>query len=168
MMRRGTNLSAQEAAERGRKVTASDANLRASIYYHYAKHLFAHNPDQYFAAHQRVVQCYQAAGTMFDPPLERIEIPFAGATMIGNLRRPRSVQHPAVAILLPGLDACKEELHAWSEAFVRRGLATLAIDGPGQGETAFKLPITTEWGKSSGPFSMYLSNGPMLTDITLR
>jgi alpha-beta hydrolase superfamily lysophospholipase len=141
---------AQEAAERGRKVTASDANLRASIYYHYAKHLFAHNPDQYFAAHQRVVQCYQAAGTMFDPPLERIEIPFAGATMIGNLRRPRSVQHPAVAILLPGLDACKEELHAWSEAFVRRGLATLAIDGPGQGETAFKLPITTEWGKVIG------------------
>jgi dienelactone hydrolase len=141
---------AQEAAQRRRKVTASDANLRAAIYYHYAKHLFAHDPDQYLAAHQRVVQCYQAAGAMFDPPLERIEIPFAGATMIGNLRRPRSVQRPAVAILLPGLDACKEELHAWSGAFVRRGVATLAIDGPGQGETAFKIPITTAWGKVIG------------------
>jgi Alpha/beta hydrolase family len=42
------------------------------------------------------------------------------------------------------------KLHAWSEAFVRRGLATLAIDGPGQGETAFKLPITTAWGKVIG------------------
>jgi dienelactone hydrolase len=141
---------AQEAAERDREVTASDANLRASIYYHYAKHLFAHDPDQYLPAHQRVVHCYQAAGAMFDPPLERVEIPFAGTTMVGNLRRPRSVQRPAVAILVPGLDACKEELHAWSEAFVRRGLATLAIDGPGQGETALKLPITIAWGKVIG------------------
>jgi alpha-beta hydrolase superfamily lysophospholipase len=141
---------AQEAAERGRKVTASDANLRASIYYHYAKHLFAHDPDQYVVAHQRVVQCYQAAAAVFDPPIERVGISFAGTTMIGSLRRPHAVQRPAVAILLPGLDACKEELHLWSDAFVRRGVATLAIDGPGQGETAFKLPITTAWGKVIG------------------
>jgi alpha-beta hydrolase superfamily lysophospholipase len=138
---------AQDAAKRGRKMTASEANLRASIYYHYAKHLFAHDPDQYAAAHERVIQCYQAAGAIFDPRLERVAIPFAGTAMVGNLRRPPGIECPAVAILLPGLDACKEELHAWSDAFVRRGVATLAIDGPGQGETAFKLPITTAWGK---------------------
>ena len=42
---------AQEAAERNRNVTASESSLRASIYYHYAKHLFAHDADQYLAAH---------------------------------------------------------------------------------------------------------------------
>ena len=32
---------AEEARARGRQVTATEASLRAAIYYHYAKHLFA-------------------------------------------------------------------------------------------------------------------------------
>jgi dienelactone hydrolase len=139
-----------EAARRSRTVTAAEAYLRASIYFHYAKHLFAHDPDQYLAAHRRMLTCYRAGAASADPPVERVIIPFETATMVGNLRRPAHAARPPVAILLPGLDACKEELHAWSDAFVRRGLATLALDGPGQGETAFKLPITAQWGKVIG------------------
>jgi 2,6-dihydroxypseudooxynicotine hydrolase len=141
---------ALEAADKHRTLTAGEGNLRASIYFHYAKHLFAHDAAQYLAAHQRMLGCYQAAARTADPAVERITIPFADAALVGNLRSPRHGARPAVAILLPGLDACKEELHAWSEAFVRRGVATLALDGPGQGETAFKLPITTEWGSVIG------------------
>ncbi len=141
---------AAEAAGLNRKVTAAESNLRAAIHYHYAKHLFAHDPEQYRTSHQRMLACYQSAAPGFDPPVERIVIPYEGADLVGNLRRPAAVKRPAVAILLPGLDACKEELHAWSEAFVRRGMATLAIDGPGQGETAFHLPVTTQWGKVIG------------------
>src|SRR5262249_49936540 len=37
-----------------------------------------------------------------------------------------------------------------SNAFLVRGLATLTLDGPGQGETAFNLPIRTDWGKVIG------------------
>src|SRR6516162_174791 len=141
---------AQEAANRNRNVTASESNLRAAIYYHYAKHLFAHDPDQYLAAHQHMLTCYQRGAAGAHPPVERITIPFERATMVGNLRRPADLPRSPVAILLPGLDACKEELHAWSDAFVRRGMATLAIDGPGQGETAFRLPITNRWGAVIG------------------
>jgi alpha-beta hydrolase superfamily lysophospholipase len=141
---------AVEAAKVDRIVTAAEANLRASIYFHYAKHLFAHDPDQYLAAHQRMLACYRAGAVGTDPPVERVAIPFESATMVANLRRPVHAPRPPVAILLPGLDACKEELHAWSDAFVRRGLATLALDGPGQGETAFKLPITAQWGNVIG------------------
>ena len=139
-----------EAGKVGHKVTAAEANLRASIYYHYAKHLFAHDPDQYRAAHERMLACYHAAGPAIDPPVERVAIPFENTHMVGYLRRPHGSRRPPVAIILPGLDACKEELHAWCEAFVRRGIATLAIDGPGQGETAFRLPITNQWGKVIG------------------
>jgi 2,6-dihydroxypseudooxynicotine hydrolase len=141
---------AAEATAHGRHVTAADCNLRAAIYYHYGKHLFAHDPEQYRAAHERMLACYRAGAAACDPPVERIELPYGDTTLVGNLRRPRGSVRPAVAIVLPGLDACKEELHAWCDAFVRRGLAALAIDGPGQGETAFKLPITTEWGKVIG------------------
>jgi dienelactone hydrolase len=60
------------------------------------------------------------------------------------------VKRPPVAIILPGLDACKEELHEWSEAFVERGMATLTLDGPGQGETAAAMPIRPDWGNVIG------------------
>jgi hypothetical protein len=55
-----------------------------------------------------------------------------------------------VSGILPGLDACKEELHAWAQAFVDRGMAALTLDGPGQGETSFRLPTTPEWGPVLG------------------
>lgn len=141
---------ALEAAKLGRKVTAAEGNLRASIYYHYAKHLFAHDPNQYRTAHDRMLACYHAGSTAIDPPVERITIPFEDTHMVGYLHRPHLSGRPPVAIILPGLDACKEELHAWCEAFVRRGVAALAVDGPGQGETAFRLPITNQWGKAIG------------------
>ena len=50
-----------------------------------------------------------------------------------NLRRPVHATRPPVAILLPGLDACKEELHAWSDAFVRRGLGDARARWAGAG-----------------------------------
>ena len=37
---------ATQAASAGRNVTAAEANVRASIYYHYGKHLFADRPDE--------------------------------------------------------------------------------------------------------------------------
>jgi dienelactone hydrolase len=135
-----------DAAARGYTVTAAEAYLRASIYFHYGKHLFAHDPEQYRAAHMRMLRCYQAAAPGLTPPVERIEIPFEGGTLPANLRKPTGRERAPVAIILPGLDACKEELHAWSEAFVCRGMATLALDGPGQGESAFRLPVRAEWG----------------------
>src|SRR5215471_12362705 len=79
-----------------------------------------------------MLTCYQRGAAGADPPVERITIPFERATMVGNLRRPADPPRPPVAILLPGLDACKEELHAWSDAFVRRGMATLRWAGAGR------------------------------------
>jgi len=150
----------EQAGERGRTITAAECFLRASIYYHYAKHLFAHEANQYRDAHNAMLRCYQAAAPHLDPPVERIEIPFEDCTLPGNLRRPSNRDRAPVAIILPGLDACKEELHAWSEAFVRRGVATLALDGPGQGESAFKLPVRSEWGPVIGAVIDHLEQRP--------
>jgi 2,6-dihydroxypseudooxynicotine hydrolase len=43
--------------------------------------------------------------------------------------------------MIPGLDSVKEELQATAEYLLERGLATLAVDGPGQGEAEYELPI---------------------------
>jgi dienelactone hydrolase len=138
---------AKEASDKGRAVSAAEAYVRASIYYHCGKHLFAGHADEWRAAHESVVRCYAAGAPHLDPPLQRLMFPYAGVEIPGWLRKPGGSARPPVAILLPGLDACKEELHPWAAAFVARGVAALAIDGPGQGETSFHLPITHEWGR---------------------
>jgi dipeptidyl aminopeptidase/acylaminoacyl peptidase len=42
-----------------------------------------------------------------------------------------------VVIVVPGLDSVKEEMHFYGNDLLRRGMAVLAIDGPGQGELEF-------------------------------
>jgi len=141
---------AKEATDKGRVMSAAEAYVRAAIYYHYGKHLFAGHSDEWRAAHDSVVRCYAAGAPSLDPPVQRPTFPFQGAEIPGWLRTPRESAHPPVAILLPGLDACKEELHAWAAAFVARGVAALTLDGPGQGETSLRLPTTHEWGPVIG------------------
>jgi hypothetical protein len=48
---------AKEAADKGRVVTAAEAYVRAAIYYHCGKHLFAGHADEFRAAHDRMVWC---------------------------------------------------------------------------------------------------------------
>ena len=45
-------------------------------------------------------------------------------------------------IMIPGLDSVKEELQATAEYLLSRGLAVIAIDGPGQGESEYELPMS--------------------------
>ena len=136
----------EEAKAKGYRRTAAESFVRAAMYYHYGKHLFADRAEEFQRAHEAMLRCYSAGAAHLDPPIERVEFPYKGVAMPGWLRKPRGVAQPPVAIILPGLDACKEELHAWAEGFVDRGLAALTLDGPGQGETSFHLPVTHEWG----------------------
>lgn len=141
---------AEEALRLGRALTAAEAYLRASIYYHYGKHLFADHPEEFGQAHAAMLRCYTAGATALPLPAERLLFPYRGVDMPGWLRKPAGDKRAPVAVILPGLDACKEELHHWASAFVERGMAALTLDGPGQGETSFYLPTTHEWGAVLG------------------
>lgn len=140
---------AGEAAAANRKVTAAQAYLRAAIAYHYGKHLFGAHPDEYRTAHDAMMRCYRAHAA-FDSRMVYLEIPFGAIKLRAWLRKPQGDDKAPVAIILPGLDACKEELHEWSNAFIERGMATVTLDGPGQGEVAFDAPITPHWGDVIG------------------
>jgi 2,6-dihydroxypseudooxynicotine hydrolase len=51
--------------------------------------------------------------------------------------------------MAPGLDSTKEELHAYEEPFLARGIAILAIDGPGQGEAEYDIPICGDYERAA-------------------
>ncbi len=118
-------------------VSAAQHYFQAAMAYHFGKFLFVQHPGELRAAHDEVVRTYQKALPYFDFPGERVAIPYAeGHTLYGILRKPWHTPRPPVVILIPGLDSVKEELHAYGDDFLRRGMAVLAIDGPGQGEMA--------------------------------
>lgn len=136
---------ADEAAASGHALTESEHLTRASLCYHFGKFLFVQAPDEMRAAHARAVACRDRAMPLLRPAGERIEVPFAGRTMPGYLRRPEGVARPPVVLLIPGLDSTKEEMDAREARFLARGLATLAMDGPGQGECEYDLPIRADY-----------------------
>ena len=132
----------------GYKLTAGEYLIRAAIYYHFAKFVFVQDPKQMRAAHMKAVECYREGVAYARPPGERIEIPFSGNKIAGILRKPNFERCP-VLIMAPGLDSTKEEIHAYEEPFLARGIAVLAIDGPGQGEAEYEIPICGDYERAA-------------------
>ena len=131
---------AETAEAAGRLVTAGEAWRRAALCWHWGKFVFTDHPEEQRAAHERTVACFRRGAGTLSPPAEPIRVPYAGTTLAAYLRVPREGR-PPVVIMIPGLDSVKEELQATAEQLLRRGLAVIAIDGPGQGEAEYELPI---------------------------
>ncbi|MGC1418849.1 MAG: alpha/beta fold hydrolase [Acidimicrobiales bacterium] len=136
---------ATAALDEGRLRSAGEFYARAATYFHFGKFLFVHDQEQSKRAHARAVDALNRALPLFDPPASREEIPFAGSKLVGIFRAPHGHgPHPTV-ILIPGLDSTKEEFRDVERAFLDRGMAIFALDGPGQGEAEWTLAIRAEW-----------------------
>jgi dienelactone hydrolase len=135
----------REALAEGRTRSAGNHLSTAAVYYHFGKFVFVDYPDTMRKAHRLAVQCLTDALPFLDPPGERVEIPFRGFPMPAILRKPHGVERPPAVIMISGLDSTKEELRSTEQLFLDRGLATLAVDGPGQGESEYDLPIEPAW-----------------------
>ena len=94
------------------------------------------------------------------PPAELVHVPYGDTTLPAYLRVPAAAGfgNAPVVIMVPGLDSTKEELQATAEYFLARGLATLAVDGPGQGESEYELPIEPAYEKVATAAVDYLQD----------
>jgi esterase FrsA len=107
--------------------------LTAYDYHHVARYPAPNSPGK-LKAYRRSQENYLKAARYFDPPVERVEMPFRGqpdegSVSVGLLRKPRGVEKPQVVIIWGGIDAFKEERP--TEPYLRAGMATLCIDMPG-------------------------------------
>jgi 2,6-dihydroxypseudooxynicotine hydrolase len=135
----------REALQDERFRSAGNHLSTAAVYYHFAKFVFVDFPDTMKSAHAMAVQCLTDALPYLDPPGERVTIEFRGFPMPAILRKPKGVSRPPVVVMASGLDSTKEELRSTEQLFLDRGMATLAVDGPGQGESEYALPIEPAW-----------------------
>jgi len=136
-----------KALAEGFRLSAGEHFTRAAVCYHFGKFLFVNDMDQMKKAHAKAVECRNKALPLLNPPGERVAIPYEGKHLYGNLRKPRGVGKPPIVVMCMGLDSTKEEMDDYESRFLKRGLATLAFDGPGQGEAEYDFAICPEYEK---------------------
>jgi esterase FrsA len=120
-----------QAEASGNTAEARDAYHKASMYYGIAKFPVINHPAKQ-AAYRKCIANYLKAERYFDPPLERVAIPFEGKEIIGYLRLPEGVSRPPVVIATGGIDVYKEDRD--TSDLLDAGLAAFSTDMPGNGE----------------------------------
>jgi len=135
----------RQALADGHNLSAGEHLTTAGVCYHFAKFLFVNDPAEMRAAHMKAVACRRDALPHLRPAGERVEMPYAGKTLAGILRRPAETDTPPVVVMAMGLDSSKEEMDPYESLFLNRGLATLTFDGPGQGEGEYDFAIRHDY-----------------------
>jgi 2,6-dihydroxypseudooxynicotine hydrolase len=136
----------REAVDAGHRLTGGRWLWQASLSAHYAQFMWFHDPSRRESGQRRKADLYKVAAPHLDPPAERIEIAFDGAGIPGYLRLPWSPAGPQpCVVLIGGLESTKEESYLFENLCLRRGLATFAFDGPGQGEMFFDVKLRPDF-----------------------
>jgi pimeloyl-ACP methyl ester carboxylesterase len=137
--------AAEDSEARGHLASAGNSWLRAAITRHFGKFVWVLDPQLHAEATLRAVDELRNAHRLLDPSAERIEAPLGQAKVVGNLRRPAGERRPPLVILIPGLDSTKEEFFRLEQSFLDRGMATLSMDGAGQGEVGLSMAISHDY-----------------------
>ena len=145
---------AREFESQGRTVSAREQYYMAALLYSLAQWPIFENTRENLALNERKNACYAKYIQYADHEIRRVEVPFAGKTLPGYLHLPpnRTGRVPCVWSI-SGLDSTKEYGAALSGDKLRdRGIATLALEGPGQAECAIReIFLThTNW-QQAGP-----------------
>jgi dienelactone hydrolase len=135
MGRRLEAVAAAAAAE-GRELTAGNYYLRAGMYYFTAERFLPPGAEKR-ALGTKALECQHAGLRRRHPNVEVVEVPYEATTLPALfMKAPGVTGRAPTVVVFDGMDNCKEMsvLFAGLE-FAARGWHTLAIDGPGQGES---------------------------------
>lgn len=147
---------AEEAWSQGRKITAAAAFQTAAAYYHMAYFIYTRDLNVHVEGLHKMLACFDRALPFMEPRVEKVKIPFGHNRLPGLFSRPRGDGRPPVVIFIPGLDSTKETRHRARGGYLKRGMAVLSIDGPGQGEASEWSHIRPEYEKAVAAAIDYL------------
>lgn len=125
--------------DQGRFVSAYENYFIASLLYASAQWPYFDINDEDLEWERRMARCYDKFIEYAPHPVERVDIPFQDTAMSAFLHLPSAPENgaPFPCILhIGGMDGSKENMVALhGDSALSRGMAVLALDGPGQGET---------------------------------
>lgn len=133
---RDVEALAERAVAEGNSRTAGNYYYRAA-HYHYNAERFVPPGDEKREMSRTAYRCYHEGIRRRYPEIEFVEVPYEGTTLPALFLKAERADGPApTVVIVNGMDNSKEMsiIFAGLE-FARRGFNTLALDGPGQGET---------------------------------
>jgi dipeptidyl aminopeptidase/acylaminoacyl peptidase len=127
---------ADAALAKGHKITAGDYYLRAGIYHYNAERFITPGPEKR-AQGEKAYHCWHTGIRLREPTIEFVEVPYVGTTLPALFMKASGTDRPApTVVVVNGMDNAKEmSIFFAGREFTRRGFNTLALDGPGMGET---------------------------------
>ncbi|BCH21484.1 alpha/beta hydrolase family protein [Mesorhizobium sp. L-8-3] len=130
---------ARSAENRGDDAAARDAWYQAYAFYFMGRFPCPNHPDK-LASYQKELDAYRRFGRHAAPKIEVVSIPFAGRDGEGSeitfyVRMPVDVENPPVIVMWGGVDAWKEEMTILTEGIAKHGIATIALDNVGTGQS---------------------------------
>ncbi len=137
---------ANEEQAAGHTLTAANYYLRAGMYY-FTGERFIVPGEQKREVGRKAIELQTKGILGRYPNVEKVEVPYKGKSLPAFFMKAAGVPGRApTVVLFDGLDNCKEMsvLFAGLE-FARHGMHTLAIDGPGQGESMRLRGINTRY-----------------------
>ena len=157
---RRREAKANAAALADHKVTARDNFFMAAVHWGAAQWPYDENDETNIAYNNKKRECYAKYATLADHHVEAVWVPFKDKAIPGWLHLPPGYSGGKlpVVISVPGMDSYKEiQVALYGDKFLNRGMAVLAIDGPGQ----YEAPIIGLY------FSMenWIAAGPALVDL---
>ena len=148
---------AEQAAAKRHHVSAREAHLWAASYFSAALRFLdgTKDPDRMLGCWKEYDASWSAAGVLFDPPVERLEIPYEGVALTGwFLRADGSRRRRPLVILNTGADGLEKSMYVLGGAgALARGYNCLILNGPGQGDSLWvrKLYFRPDWEKVITP-----------------
>jgi Esterase FrsA-like len=163
---RRTEALAGDDLTSGHTASARSAFLRASTYYDMCLYFILGTAAraQEAGAYAATERCWQRASQLFDPPFERVRIPYGNTWLPGYLLRPADRPGPRPTVILNnGADAQNITLYSYGGAdAIERGYNALIFEGPGQGSMLFERQIffRPDWENVITPVVDYLRSRP--------
>ncbi len=134
---RRREAKARLAEEADEMITARDNYFMAAVHWGASQWTFDENNEQNIFLNQKKRACYANYARLADHRVEPVWIPFKDTALPAWYHLPPDYvdgKIPAV-IAIPGMDSFKETSVAlYGDRWLSRGIAVLAIDGPGQYE----------------------------------
>jgi len=134
-------IKGAQAEKAGDSQGAKENYLRAYQYYMLARYPTI-NSDGKKEAYRKSQEMLLKASHYFEVPIVKVDIPFKGkagegSSILAYLREPKTGSTPfPLLVSWGGIDGYKEE--QLNDSALERGLAHLAIDGPGVGDSPVK------------------------------
>ena len=133
---------AEQSAAKGHQTSAREAFLRASLTYYKNAAFFldgTSDPSRILPTFEAHRECFDEAASRFDPPVEKVQIPYEDTTLPGYLFKVNGSGRSRPLLLLNnGSDSDAADMYLMGgAAALERGYNALAYDGPGQGAALF-------------------------------